>query len=152
MKIAIGCDHAGFQLKQQIKQFLHEQQVPCLDVGTDSEAPADYPDFALSVSRAVLEGRCDRGIMICGTGIGSAMAANKIPGIRAAVCHETFSARLSRSHNDANVLCLGARVIGVGLALEVVKVWLAEEFSAEERHERRLCKVANIESSQGKES
>ena len=146
MRIAIASDHAGFSLKEVLKQELEARRLPYRDFGVTSEAPADYPDLSLQVARAVASGDFDRGLLVCGTGIGTSITANKIPGIRAALCHDTFSARNSRSHNDANILCLGGRVLGPGLAGEILRVWLDEPFSRQERHCRRLAKIAQIES------
>jgi ribose 5-phosphate isomerase B len=145
VKVAIGADHAGFHLKGYLAQFLEAEGIACIDVGTHTEDPTDYPDVTSKVGRAVLDGEADLGIMICGTGVGSCIAANKMRGIRAAHCHDTYSARMSRSHNDANVLCLGERVIGACVAREIVSVWLATTFSGEERHQRRLGKVGRLE-------
>ena len=145
MRIAIASDHAGFHLKEGVLAFLRESGYQVEDYGTDSEASVDYPDYGRRVAEAVAGGSHDRGILICGTGIGMSMTANKVPGIRAAQCEDCFTARSSREHNDANILCLGSRVIGMGLALDIVEVWLASEFSGDERHRRRLGKVASIE-------
>ena len=145
MRIAIACDHAGVQLKQLLKRELEARRLPFQDFGVDREEPADYPDLAFQVARAVAKGDFDRGLLVCGTGIGNAIVANKVAGIRAAVCHDSFSARSSREDNDANVLCLGARVIGPGLAAEIVRIWLETPFSKEERHRRRVAKIAQIE-------
>ncbi|HHY34645.1 MAG TPA: ribose 5-phosphate isomerase B [Firmicutes bacterium] len=144
MKIAIAADHAGFRLKEKIKEYLVSAGYQLEDFGTSGEDPVDYPDFGLSAALAVMNGSCDLGILVCGTGLGMAIAANKIPGIRAVTCNDTFSARSSREHNDANVLCLGARVIGEGLALDIVKVWLNSSFQGG-RHERRVNKIREIE-------
>ncbi|RLL92865.1 ribose 5-phosphate isomerase B [Ammonifex thiophilus] len=140
MKIAIGSDHGGFQLKKAICRFLEEQGLTYQDFGTYSPESCDYPDIAFAVAEAVARGEFDRGILVCGTGIGMAIAANKVPGIRAALCHDTYSARMSREHNDANVLTLGERVVGPGLALEIVKTWLFSSFAGE-RHSRRVEKI-----------
>ena len=137
MRVAIGCDHGGIDLKKQVVAQLHHDQFQVLDQGCDSHDSVDYPLFARLVCDAVLKGEADRGILICGTGIGMSMAANRIQGIRAALCHELFTARMSREHNDANILCLGARVIGPGLALETVRTWLRTEFAGG-RHLRRI--------------
>ncbi len=137
MRVAIGCDHGGIDLKRDVVRQLTHDQVQLLDLGCDSHDSVDYPVFARAVCAAVLNGEADFGILICGTGIGMSMAANRMPGIRAALCHELFTARMSREHNNANVLCLGARVIGPGLALEMVKTWLGTEFAAG-RHLRRI--------------
>lgn len=138
MKIAIGCDHGGFGLKGEIVNLLEELGHTIMDCGTDSNESVDYPDFAKAVCDKVQEGPCDRGILVCGTGIGMSMAANRYGKVRAALCHELFTARMSREHNDANVLCLGERVVGPGLALEIVRVWLATDFSGG-RHQRRIA-------------
>jgi ribose 5-phosphate isomerase B len=151
MRVAIGADHAGYTLKELVREWLAERGIEAVDVGASSLDPTDdYPDFASLVARSVLEGQTDLGIMICSTGVGSCIAANKIRGVRAALCHDTFCAEMSRRHNDATVLCLGANVIAQGLAREIVETWVAETFSGEERHRRRLAKVAAIEC-EGKE-
>ena len=137
MKVAIGCDHGGLDLKDTVKSVLIEFGHEIDDQGCNSSESVDYPNFAKAVSLLVKEGECERGILICGTGIGMSMAANRIPGIRAALCHEMFSARMSREHNDANVLCLGARVIGQGLAAETVRTWMTTDFAGG-RHQRRI--------------
>jgi ribose 5-phosphate isomerase B len=144
MKIALASDHGGFNLKKIVVEYLKEKAIEHHDFGTFSCESVDYPDFAEKVAIAVAQGDFDRGICICGTGIGVSIAANKIPGIRAALCHDTFSARASREHNDANLLCLGERVIGHGLALEIVEVWLASRFQ-EGRHARRVNKILQLE-------
>jgi ribose 5-phosphate isomerase B len=137
MRVAIGADHGGIDLKRDVVRQLTHDQVQLLDLGCDSHDSVDYPVFARAVCAAVLNGEADFGILICGTGIGMSMAANRMPGIRAALCHELFTARMSREHNNANVPCLGARVIGPGLALEMVKTWLHTEFAGG-RHLRRI--------------
>ncbi len=137
LKIAVGCDHGGIALKDDIMALLRDSGQEVVDMGTDSAGSVDYPDFARLVCEEVASGNCRRGILICGTGIGMSMAANRYPEIRAALCHEIFTARMSREHNDANVLCLGARVIGPGLALEMVKTWLETDFAGG-RHLRRI--------------
>jgi ribose 5-phosphate isomerase B len=142
--LAIGSDHGGFLLKEKIIEFLETEGIDFRDFGTYDAQSVDYPDFALQVAQAVASGECDRGILCCGTGIGVSITANKVPGIRAALCGDTFSARASREHNDANILALGERVIGPGLAVDIVKVWLESEFSGG-RHDRRLKKIAAIE-------
>lgn len=144
MKVAIGADHGGVHLKVTIKALLDELNVAYTDFGTDSEDSVDYPDIAEPVAKAVAAGEYDRGILICGTGIGIGIAANKIAGIRAALCHDTFSAHASREHNNANILTMGERVIGPGLAGDIVKIWLATEFEGG-RHERRVTKIAELE-------
>ncbi len=145
MRIAIGADHAGFEMKKDIVALLGELGHDVVDVGTDSAQPADYPDFALAVAMALREGRADRGILICGSGVGASVAANKIPGIRAGLCHDTYSAHQGVEHDDVNVLVLGARVIGSALARELVVTFLKAEFSGHDRHVRRLDKVKAIE-------
>jgi RpiB/LacA/LacB family sugar-phosphate isomerase len=142
--IVIGSDHAGFQLKEKLKKFLAENY-RVLDVGTDSEAAVDYPDFAEKVGQAVLEGKAGRGILICGSGVGASVAANKIKGIRAGLCHDTYSAHQGVEHDDMNVLVLGSRIIGTALAHDLVVAFLGAEFTKEERHARRIGKVATLE-------
>lgn len=137
MKIAIGCDHGGIDLKNGIVSLLEEMGHEVDDQGCNSTESVDYPEFAKTVCSQVQAGRCDRGILVCGTGIGMSMVANRFDGIRAALCHESFTARMSREHNDANVLCLGARVIGPGLAEEIVRTWVSTEFAGG-RHQRRI--------------
>lgn len=137
MKIAIGCDHGGLTLKEVVVSLLEKMGNEVIDKGTDSNRSVDYPHFAKAVCELVTENTCDRGILICGTGIGMSMAANRNPKIRAALCTEMFSARMSREHNNANVLCLGARVTGPGLAEEIVRIWLATDFAGD-RHLRRI--------------
>lgn len=144
MKIAIGADHGGFSLKEDIKQLLDELGYEYQDFGTHSSDSVDYPDVAVPVAQAVAAGQFDRGILICGTGIGIGIAANKVKGIRAALVHDTFSAHASREHNDANILTMGERVIGPGLARDIVKIWLSTEFEGG-RHERRVTKIMDIE-------
>ncbi len=140
MKIAIGADHGGYKLKAEVVKLLTEAGFAFRDFGTYTEDPVDYPDIAREVAKAVQSGEFQRGILICGTGIGIGIAANKMRGIRAALCHDTFSARAAREHNDANILTMGERVIGPGLARDVVKVWLGAEFAGG-RHVRRLEKI-----------
>lgn len=149
MKVALGADHGGFRLKAEIKKLLDQLGIPCTDLGTFSEDSVDYPDFALEVAERVASGEFDRGIICCGTGIGVSIVANKVPGIRAALCHDTFSAKATREHNDSNILTMGERVVGIGLATEVVKVWLATSFSGE-RHARRIAKITEIEKKFGR--
>jgi len=144
VKIAVASDHGGFKLKNEILSFLQELGIEYRDFGTFSEDPVDYPDVALEVAEAVAGGEFERGLLCCGTGIGVAIAANKVPGIRAANCHDTFSAKAAREHNDANILTLGQRVIGPGLAKEVVAAWLGAEFLGG-RHARRVEKIYKIE-------
>src|SRR6476646_2550712 len=145
MKLVIGSDHAGFQLKVAIGEFLKAQGHDVLDVGAFDEKPSDYPDFAEKVGAAVLDGRGERGVLICGSGVGVSVAANKIPGIRAGMCHDTYSAHQGVEHDDINVLVLGARIIGAALAHEVVDAFLNAKFTGEERHVRRLDKIQKIE-------
>jgi ribose 5-phosphate isomerase B len=147
MKIVIGSDHAGFQLKNAVGDLLRSLGHAVMDVGAFNENPSDYPDFALLVGNSVLEGKGERGILICGSGVGVSVAANKIKGIRAAVCHDTYSAHQGVEHDDMNVLVLGSRVIGPKLAEDLVKAFLSASFTNEERHKRRLAKVAAIEAS-----
>jgi len=151
MIVAVACDHAGFPLKPAILDAVRAAGHEPLDLGTDSEAPVDYPDNAVAVGRAIQEKRAARGILICGSGVGAAVAANKMRGIRAGVCHDLYSARQSVEHDDANVLSLGARVIDGKLAAALVQTFLAAQFSGEERHRRRLAKIKAIEDEQGRE-
>src|ERR1700745_2831764 len=134
MRTAIGSDHAGFEMKTMLAKYLRDLGEEVVDVGTDSTAPVDYPDFAEAVGRAVLDGRADRGVLICGSGVGASLAANKLVGIRAAVCHDTYSAHQGVEHDDMNVLVLGSRIIGVKLAEDLVKAYLGANFTNEERH------------------
>jgi ribose 5-phosphate isomerase B len=145
MKIAVGSDHAGFDLKSKLITWLRNAGHAVEDFGTHSLESADYPDFARAVGRAVAEGRAERGILICGSGVGTCIAANKIKGVRASVCHDIFSARQGVEDDDMNVICLGARVIGRELAERILAVFLAAQFSHLERHERRLKKVLDLE-------
>ena len=140
MTIALGSDHGGFALKQAMIAHLQECGVDYKDFGVYCNESADYPDIAVQVAEAVVRGEYEKGVLFCGTGIGVSIAANKVPGIRAANCHDVFSAQMSREHNDANILTLGERVVGPGLATMIVDVWLAAEFSAG-RHERRVGKI-----------
>ncbi len=144
--LGIGSDHGGFALKQAVMKHLERRGVAYRDFGTYTEASCDYPDFGRAVALAVASGECERGIVICGTGIGISISANKVPGIRAALCGDCFSAEASRSHNDANVLALGARVLGEGLALKIVDTFLDTPFSGEERHMRRIAKIEGPQS------
>lgn len=144
MKVAIGADHGGYRLKEDIKGLLEDLGVDYKDFGTHSTESVDYPDVALPVAQSVADGLFDRGILICGTGIGIGIAANKVKGIRAALVHDTFSAHASREHNDANILTMGERVIGPGLARDIVTIWLATDFESG-RHERRVEKIMAIE-------
>lgn len=139
--IAIGSDHGGFLLKQEVIKYLEANKIEYKDYGCYDESSVDYPDFAKQVCKAVVNEECDKGILICGTGIGISMAANKVKGIRAALCHDCFSAKATREHNDANVLALGGRIVGVELALMIVDIFLNTEFSNDERHIRRIDKI-----------
>jgi ribose 5-phosphate isomerase B len=145
MHIGIGCDHAGFEAKEEIGDLLGELGHDVEDYGTHDDTSTDYPDFARRVGRAIVEEEVERGILLCGSGIGVAVAANKISGIRASVCHDTYSARQGVRHDDLNVLCLGARVVGPDLMDELVRAFVDAEFSGAERHRRRLRKVDEIE-------
>ncbi len=146
MKISIGSDHAGYNLKKIISDFLKNKGQEIIDVGTtSSEKSVDYPDFAKAVALNVAEGKSERGIIICGSGVGASIAANKIKNIRAGLCHDTYSAHQGVEHDDMNVLCLGARIVGEELAKEIVSAFLSAKFSYEERHMRRLEKIKKIE-------
>jgi ribose 5-phosphate isomerase B len=142
--IALGADHAGFALKEVVRDWLEGQGHKVLDVGTHTADSVDYPDYASAVTDTLLTGAAERGILVCGTGIGMAMAANKVPGVRAASCVDTYMARMAREHNDANVLALGARIVGALEAIEIVRVWLETAFAGD-RHARRLAKLAALE-------
>lgn len=148
MRIAIGADHAGFALKEDLKQQLKELGHEFLDLGTDSEETVDYPPICAEVGRAVREGRADRGIVLGGSGQGEQIAANKIRGIRAALCNDLYTARMSRAHNDANVLAIGARIVAPPLAREIMKLWLETPFEGG-RHLRRVEQIAEIEAEEG---
>ena len=139
--IALGCDHGGFALKQEIKNHLDEQKVPYIDYGCDSLESTDYPIYAKRVAKAILSGECDKGILICGTGIGISITANKFKGIRAALCSDCFSAEDTRLHNDANILAMGGRGVGPGHALKIVDTFLNTPFSGDERHMRRIRQI-----------
>lgn len=145
MRIVVGSDHAGFDLKETIKMYIETMGHSIVDVGTNSTAAVDYPDFAGALAEAVVRGDGERGVLICGSGVGASIAANKIPGIRAAICHDSYSARQGVEHDDMNVLTLGARIIGEELAKDLVRNFLLSEFSNVERHVRRLNKVKQIE-------
>jgi ribose 5-phosphate isomerase B len=145
MVIAIAADHAGFRLKALIVEFLKGLGYKMVDLGTQSEEPVDYPDYARAVAEEILSQKVDRGILICGSGVGACAAANKFPGIRAAICHDTYSAHQGVEHDNLNILCLGARVVGPELAKEIVRAWLTAVFSGAERHRRRLAKIDQIE-------
>ncbi len=148
--IALGCDHGGYALMQEIKAHLDERKIPYQDFGTYSTDSCDYPDLAAAACGAVQSGSCEKAILCCGTGIGMCIAANKHKGIRAASCSDTYSARYTRLHNDANALCLGGRVVGGGLACELVDAFLDTAFSEGERHFRRISKIADIEKKEGR--
>ena len=145
MRIAVGSDHAGFLLKQEVAESLRKEGYDVVDVGTDSTAPVDYPDYAEKVALAVKDGRAERAVLICGSGVGACVAANKVPGIRAAICHDAYSAHQGVEHDDMNVLVLGGRIIGPALAHELVEAFMKARYTAEERHARRLAKVKAIE-------
>ena len=145
MRVVIGSDHAGFELKQEIIARLGELGHEALDVGTNGPEAVDYPDFAEAVALAVIDGKADRGILLCGSGVGASVSANKIPGIRAAVCHDSYSAHQGVEHDDMNVLVLGARIVASSLAKDLVQIFLAAEFTGEERHLRRLNKLKALE-------
>lgn len=145
MKVVIGSDHAGFQLKNAMGDLLRSMGNEVLDVGAFNENPSDYPDFAEAVGRAVLDGKAERGVLVCGSGVGASVAANKLPGIRAGMCHDTYSAHQGVEHDNINVLVLGSRVVGVALAQDLVRAFMGAKFSNEERHVRRLGKVKALE-------
>jgi len=145
MRIVIGSDHAGFELKKVVSRLLEEENLDVIDVGSYNTDPVDYPDYAEAIGLAIMEGRADRGVIICGSGVGASVAANKLPGIRAGLCHDTYSARQGVEHDDMNVLALGARVIGPELARELVLAYVRANFTGEERHRRRLAKVQALE-------
>jgi RpiB/LacA/LacB family sugar-phosphate isomerase len=150
MRIAVGADHAGFQLKQNVAAYLRELGHEVIDLGTTSTEPVDYPDYAEAVGKTVLEGHAERAVLICGSGVGASVSANKLPGIRGAMCHDTYSAHQGVEHDDMNVLVLGARIIGVELARELVRTFLAAKFTREERHVRRVGKIKALEKRYGK--
>ena len=145
MRIALGCDHGGLELKKLLHSFLEKEGHTVLNMGTDTPAPVDYPDYTRKVAQAVLRGEAERGIMVCGSGVGASVAANKVPGIRAGLCHDTYSAHQGVEHDDINVLCLGGRVIGCELACEIVRAFVRAKFSNVERHVRRRDKVTALE-------
>jgi ribose 5-phosphate isomerase B len=145
VNIAVGADHGGFHLKQEIISFLKKNRHTVTDVGAYNVKPSDYPDFAFAVADQIIRKKAVRGIIVCGSGVGACIAANKVPGIRASVCHDTFSARQGVEDDDMNVICFGARVIGTNLAEEILTVFLKARFSKLARHKRRLQKVINIE-------
>ena len=146
MRIVLGSDHAGFEMKQNLLSYVRGLGHEALDAGTNSAAPVDYPDYAEAVGAAVKSGKADRGLLICGSGVGASVAANKISGIRAGLCHDTYSAHQGVEHDDINVLVLGSRVIAAELARELVRSFLSAKFTGEERHARRLEKIRKLES------
>jgi len=146
--IALGADHAGYTLKEDLKAWLCSRGYETVDMGTRSPASVDYPDFAAAVALAIIAGKAERGVLVCGTGIGMAMAANKVPGVRAAACTDSYTARMSREHNDANVLALGARVTARDAAIEILATWLAAPFAGG-RHARRVVKLGELERVRG---
>lgn len=146
MRVAIGADHAGYRYKELLAELLRESGHEVLDLGTDSEDSVDYPDYARAVAAAVAEDRAERGVLVCGSAVGVCIVANKVPGIRAGVCHDTYSAAQAVEHDDMNVLCLGERVVGIELARAVLRAFMAAEFSGEPRHRRRLEKLQRVES------
>jgi len=150
MRIAVGADHAGFQLKQNVAAYLRELGHEVIDLGTTSTEPVDYPDYAEAVGKTLLDGHAERAVLICGSGVGASVSANKLPGIRGAMCHDTYSAHQGVEHDDMNVLVLGARIIGVELARELVRTFLAAKFTHEERHVRRVGKIKTLEKRYGK--
>jgi len=143
--IALGADHAGFQLKEALKSWLIERGHQVVDYGTHSAESVDYPDYAAQVAQAVADGKVESGVLVCGTGIGMAIVANKVPGVRAALCSDLYTARMSREHNDANVLALGGRLMSPEMAVDILRMWLETEF-AEGRHRRRVDKIVDLES------
>ncbi len=144
MKIALACDHGGLNLKNAVKDYLKENGYEYVDFGTDSTASCDYPDFALPAAEAVANGECDKGIIICSTGIGVSIVANKVPGVRCAHCHDAYCAKFTRLHNDANVLAMGEKVVGVGYALQIAEAFLTTQFEGG-RHQRRVDKITAVE-------
>ncbi|MBQ7339573.1 MAG: ribose 5-phosphate isomerase B [Clostridia bacterium] len=145
MKIAIGCDHGGINLKPILIKYLEQKEIEYIDFGTYTTESTDYNDYAVKVCDSVVKGECDLGILICGTGIGMSIMANKIKGIRCGHCHDVFSAKMTRLHNDANVLAVGERVVGPGLFIEIVKAFIKTNFSNEERHVNRVNKIKALE-------
>ena len=145
IRVALGGDHAGFPLKQSVAERFSPLVTSLIDCGTHSDVSCDYPDFAVAVARQLVQGKADRGIVVCGSGVGVSVAANKIPGIRAAICHDTYSAHQGVEHDDMNVLCIGGRIIGSELAFEIVDAFLRAKYVPQDRHARRLAKVLDIE-------
>ena len=146
MRVAVATDHAGFPLKEDVICVIQKAGHEVIDLGTDSTQPVDYPDYAEKLGRAIVDGKADRGVLICGSGVGASIAANKIKGIYAGLCHDVYSAHQGVEHDDMNVLCLGARIIGPAVVPELVQAFLGAEFSTEERHHRRVGKIHNLES------
>ena len=145
MKVAIGCDHGGINLKPLLVEYLVKNKIDFIDFGCNDKTSVDYNEYALAVANAVASGECDKGVLICGTGIGMSLVANKVKGIRCGHCHDVFSAKMTRLHNDANVLAFGERVVGPGLAMEIVDAFLTTPFSGDERHLRRVNKIKELE-------
>ena len=145
MKISIGCDHGALDMKNKVVEFLQKNGHEVVDFGTHTLASCDYPDFCGAAAKAVASGECEKGIVLCTTGIGASIAANKVSGIRCALLHDTWSAKMTRLHNDTNVMALGAGIVGLNLALEIVDVWVNTEFSHDERHQRRIDKMMALE-------
>ncbi|NND99284.1 MAG: ribose 5-phosphate isomerase B [Pirellulaceae bacterium] len=145
IRLALGGDHAGFQLKEAVAEHFGDQVTQLIDCGTNSPERCDYPDFALAVAKQLIDGKADKGLMICGSGVGVSVAANKIPGIRASICHDTYSAHQGVEHDDMNVLCIGGRIVGSELAFEIIRAFLNARYEPQERHQRRLDKVLDIE-------
>lgn len=152
MLIAVGADHAGYVLKVDVVRFLEELGHEVIDLGTHSTAPVDYPEYAKQVGRAVQRGKAERGVLVCGSGVGACIAANKLRGIRAALCHDTYTAHQGVEHDDVNVLCLGGRVIGLALACDILRTWLAARYSGEPRHQRRVDQILEIERSEAQQT
>jgi ribose 5-phosphate isomerase B len=149
MRIALGADHAGYPLKTEVARFLEKEGHQIIDLGTHNTEPVDYPDYAKAVGQAVQHGQVERGILVCGSGVGACVAANKLRGIRAALCHDTYTAHQGVEHDDVNVLCLGGRVVGPALAFDILKAWLGAHFSQGERHRRRVEKIVELEKIEG---
>ena len=145
MKISVGCDHGALTLKNKVVEHLKKNGHEVMDFGTHTAASCDYPEFAAAAAKAVASGECEKGIVLCTTGIGVSIAANKVDGIRCALLHETWSAKMTRLHNDTNMMAMGAGVVGENLALEIVDTWLGTEFSGDERHQRRIDKMMALE-------
>jgi ribose 5-phosphate isomerase B len=144
MKIALGCDHGGFELKKDLQSYLGERGIEVADFGTGDETPVDYPEIGIAVAQKISSGEIPRGILICGTGIGMSLVANRFPGVRATLCHDLYTARMSREHNDSNLLVLGGRLLGKGIAREILQVWLQAEFQGG-NHRRRLDEIAALD-------